>query len=135
VREFKFRVWDKHQKVMYVSPNEIEHLGSWLDAHLPGAAADKNRIILMQFTGLPDAQGQEIWQGDILDASYINPMTGENVVKLYTVIPGDDKCDACKAKHFKHRLYDTPLFLVNSRTKVIGNIYENPELLETEAGK
>ena len=66
MRGFKFRAWDKYQKVMYVSPDEIEHLGSWFDAHLPGAAADKNRIILMQFTGLTDKNGREIYEGDLL---------------------------------------------------------------------
>ncbi len=126
MREIKFRAWDKRQGI-WVSDKQIKkNFNQYYK---------QPNFVLMQSTGLPDAQGQEIWQGDILDASYINPMTGENVVKLYTVIPGDDKCDACKAKHFKHKLYDTPLFLVNSRTKVIGNIFENPELLETEAGE
>lgn len=135
MREFKFRAWDgrKMFNVETLEFSDVEGIVVTTDGGYIGYAGSDYK--LMQSTGLSDKNGREIWQGDILDASYTNPMTGEKITKLYIVIPGDDKCDACKAKHFKNRLYDTPLFLVNSRAKVVGNIFENPDLLETEARK
>lgn len=84
--------------------------------------------IVQWYTGLPDKNGNDICGGDILDCSYINPMSKEIVRKLYEVI-SEDGC--FKAKCIGHSPYgDTLLYFVNEKGAVIGNIYENPELLK-----
>ena len=66
MQEIKFRAWNIEEKIMHLSPNEIEHLGSWFDAHLPGSLAEKENIELMQYAGLNDKNGIEIYTGDTL---------------------------------------------------------------------
>ena len=70
MREIKFRVWDNDSKKIYNQDDFIltfDNVGE--DIYLKG----NNEIIpfyrykLMQYTGLEDKNGQEIYEGDILD--------------------------------------------------------------------
>lgn len=68
MKYLRFRAWDGVN--MYLSPSEPYHLGSWFDAHMPGALYRGN-IIITQFTGFYDyggngKRGEEIYAGDIL---------------------------------------------------------------------
>ena len=72
-REIKFRAWDGER--MFLSPSEIQHLGSWFDGHWPGALAKPDQIRLMQYTGLHDKNGVEIYEGDIV--MYRNDYDGD----------------------------------------------------------
>ena len=84
--------------------------------------------ILMQSTEFLDKEGNEIWDKDILDESYTNPMTGELVVVRYIV---EKENGMWKLKDFKGRQqYDRYLFMRNEQCTRIGNVFENPELLE-----
>ncbi len=132
MRKYKFRAWDGRE-MFNVDVLAISPCGwSCPDHGRRGVSLPyQPSVTVMQSTGLFDKNGVEIYVGDILDDSYVNPMTGEKIINLYTVMPGDDKCDACRVKHFKDSARDTLLFLINhkDRTRVVGNIYENPELL------
>ena len=88
---------------------------------------DLDDAVLMQFTGLRDKHGREIYEGDILDDSYVNPMTKEKIIKLYEVV---FKSGSFWAKHKESPYGDSLLYFINKRSKVIGNIWDNPELLE-----
>ena len=83
-----------------------------------------------QYTGLKDKNSVEIYTGDILDYSYTNPMTGDIVKKLYLV---ESTMGYIKTQRIGGHPYDNfPLFLRENRGVIIGNIYENPELLDVE---
>lgn len=116
-REIKFRAWDKEQKYMF----EIfdNNSGNWF---LPKW---KDRYEVMQYTGLKDKNGVEIYEGDIFEVlnSY------EKRFKVWV-----EYCE--KYAQFVIRsssfIYDyEPLGDLRGKDiEVIGNVTDNPELLE-----
>jgi hypothetical protein len=108
-RIIKFRAWDKVNK----------HIISWKDfqeldypftlfAHI-----EDYQWELMQYTGLKDKNGKEIYEGDIV-------RQGETITSIIWESPGF--------------IMEKPT-LVSEKIKpieIIGNIYENPELLKEE---
>lgn len=117
-REIKFRVWDKKNqymsKVMTISwrNNKIETLHY---SNKGGVYLRENDAILMQYTGLKDVNGKEIYEGDIVKYTY------ENLEVAF--IKG----------MFRVGYYDLrpDYFTEDGRTlKVIGNIYEHSHLLK-----
>lgn len=80
-----------------------------------------------QFTGLKNGNGQEIYEGDICRYSYINPLNGEKKTITWKVeySPG-----VFWLSNIDGNKQDTLLWMRHESVEVIGNIYENPELLE-----
>ena len=79
---------------------------------------DIDRFILMQFTGLHDKNGKEIYEGDIVQI--YKHMSSEKS-EVTQVVWDEENCE------YKG-IY--PNIAVWEQHEVIGNIYENPELLE-----
>ncbi len=112
MREIKFKCWIKE------SDEEVYRMTEPVDA-LEMCLGGMEVIDLMQYTGLKDKNGKEVYEGDILDDDSKNPfkinemqdaqftwkMLKENVSGIF---PSDCEYEECK---------------------IIGNIYENPELL------
>lgn len=117
----KFRAWDKTSKEMYdveainFNRGKFESIGYGVTSL---RSADK--VELMQSTGLKDKNGKEIFEGDILGT---NDGLLDGVVKYRTDL-GMWTNDLLRYNNFE-RLCS----IANSR-EIIGNIYENPELLE-----
>lgn len=89
---------------------------------------DFDEIVLIQSTGLKDKNGKEIFEGDILGVD-----TDEEIVNLN--IYWDSKHALFMFESKKYNEKDLLAELVEDNTypfEIIGNIYENPELLEVE---
>ncbi len=118
-----FRAWDKLNNEMYVVEQinfdcgEFESIGYGI-TNLRGA----DKIELMQSTGLCDKEGTEVFEGDILH---------HQIQTEYTFIV---KYDKDKGRWYGDGLSRTYRIDITKKFlpyyKVIGNIYENQELLE-----
>lgn len=116
MREIKFRAWDKEKK-MWTNWKCYDNMFYFMDK-ITGAwiRDDKfNRFELMQYTGLKDKNGKEIYEGDIVRYySFIKDK------KLLAEVIFEEGCFVIDDYYLGHK----------KRVEVIGNIYENPELLE-----
>lgn len=119
MREIKFRAWDSRANaftdgwVMYPDGNCEYPQGGW---DLGGYYEKKEHFILMQYTGLKDKNGKEIYEGDITS-------TGE----FKCVIEFRD-CKWVATWKDSRGAERHPDITFRNHT-VIGNIYQNPEML------
>ena len=130
-REIKFRAWDTNSGKMadidmraYLEPHGLNET---IEQHT------KDGLVLMQYTGLKDKNGKEIYEGDILRIGEDDEDDRAEIVKVEWLerYPrnGAEMCAFMLVgawdKEFAH-FYDYAF----CGLEVIGNIYENPELLE-----
>ncbi len=125
----RYRVWDKQTERMHivsgidfndglVSSVNIWHEGwPWV--------LEPDEIVLMQSTGLKDKNGVEIFEGDLVE--HDDNLNGDwETFEACEVVYDKDYAQFC----FK---WDAGNFLTDYRNlNVIGNIYENSELLEEQ---
>lgn len=137
MRERKYRFWDQIEGA-WVSDEWInehfEEVAAWLiDGSIP------KEIIINEYIGLKDKNGKEIFEGDILrccssaiNKNYVvrfgvvniidNEMYGSNTVCGFYL---DDVISKPEENRYQHMD-----FIINM--EVIGNIYENTDLLEVK---
>lgn len=85
-------------------------------------------FILMQCTGLKDKNGKLIYEGDILGGTYGNLYVHYcDSCKQFQLKANDYGCIACEGDVHWYELVESE---DENELEVIGNIYENPELLE-----
>ena len=124
MREIKFRVWHKEKKIMGevlgidILHKEIFFSNEDVDCY---EHVDFKNIELMQYTGLKDKNGKEIYEGDILFESF-----GE---KYYKVVFENGSFRAEFEGVFDEYSFDL-IDVVAQGYEVVGNIYQNPELLK-----
>lgn len=128
MKEIKFRAWDKDVSKMIpfeeIGAEGYAQGGLSLAQHLEPDGS----LILMQYTGLKDKNGKEIYEGDILKVN-------DEIVEVKP--PELFRCDAFVVYGYE---FCSGYFIENydkigldrfygDEPEIIGNVYENPELI------
>ncbi|WP_262340219.1 YopX family protein [Lactiplantibacillus plantarum] len=130
----KFRAWDKKTKE-YFHISELWNSGTnpecfnfdgWTDNF--GNKGRLKDIVIEQFTGLTDVYGEEIYEGDIVHGYDQKPDRDDGYI-------GSSVTDVVNFKHGAFWIGDSwykVMVMTPPIVEVIGNIHENPELLEAD---
>jgi uncharacterized phage protein (TIGR01671 family) len=141
MRTIKFRAWDKEEKRIW---EDVESVGFYRrDVKKKGFCGatvtrddgipqfhEEHRLVLMQYTGLKDKNGKEIYEGDILRFRS-NLLKRQNGLCIGLVKYDEELASyfLTKANYEGKSMEDYSLYS-QFNYEVIGNIYENKELLE-----
>jgi uncharacterized phage protein (TIGR01671 family) len=127
MRPIKFRVWHKPERKMHFYLKA--KFGKGTNITLEGKFKDVDQITtktvpnddleVMQFTGLYDQNGAEIFEGDIVRRDHAS--------MVVSFEDGAFRLDAGNADRRPSPFHQDRALLV----EVVGNIYENPELLNS----
>jgi|WetSurSiteA1Bulk_404760.scaffolds.fasta_scaffold29508_4 hypothetical protein len=116
MRKIKFRAWDK-EKNKFVFDFYISLDGEFIE--YDNLTIRKN-IVLMQFTGLKDKNGKEIYEGDIVKM----PEPSNEIIEIKWIEKLSGFSPICGLNYDFISHFPVP----GSYLEVIGNIYENPDL-------
>jgi uncharacterized phage protein (TIGR01671 family) len=119
---YKFRAWDVLRKRMVYLNKVLSSIPYYeLFCHTP----DSRAMELMQYTGVKDSTGKEIYEGDILIYDLIIP-------SVYLIVKWNEDAGGFflyDKESLDNDTYWNDLYF-GKECEVIGNKYENPELLE-----
>ena len=135
----KFRAWNKKTEYM----TRVQGVDFLLNGEVsvsfmkPGRFKEKNifkheDIILLPYVGIVDYDGRELYEGDIIEYTY-KEIPGTHIAAIkyfsdygaYVLYDGSDRATTIE--------YVLTLGMLRTEFYIIGNIYENPELLGTKA--
>ena len=111
-REIKFRAFDGEIMLFYEPQTDEEYDSEWVEMFF-------RKCHVMQFTGLYDKNGTGIFEGDIVQYHNDSPTVVKYENQGFIVANSHDMCKS-----------QLKIFRDENKWVVIGNIYENPELLK-----
>ena len=128
----KFRAWDGAKKVMFKDTFAITESGQVVVVEQEFVTSPPDYVFvdylaIMQSTGLFDRNGQEIFEGDIVRQVRTQPTT-----KNKTITGGVTMLEGAWVIMNDCEQLASYLWSETDENEVLGNIYENQELLENE---
>ncbi|APH21396.1 hypothetical protein CF088_16205 [Clostridium botulinum] len=126
MREIKFRAWDNTTKEML----QLQKMSFKTSKCMPyGGNIEFEFDSLMQYTGLKDKSGKEIYEGDILSIEIKDKTIKDKIIVSGNTVVEYKNCKFGVVWGW-HRDFICLDGFYNTDFKIKGNIYGNPELLE-----
>lgn len=130
-RTIKFRVWNKARNKWEHGPHENPSLDGvnlfggciLLGGFVNMPMSELGSLIALQYTGLKDKNGREIFKGDIV--KFFTPNHGVETTDIVCYSEGQFQMEGCCWAVFDSLYFDDEKGL-----EVVGNIFDNPELLK-----
>ncbi len=129
-RPIKFRAWDREKKVMIDNAMGIANIGLGDGSmYVDEGVQSGSELDWMQFTGLLDKNGKEIYEGDVV--SCIKFVAGKEKPSKGHVLH-NELGRAFRSEFYIEELVSRKVLegMLASDMGVIGNIYENPDLIK-----
>lgn len=129
MREIKFRIWDKSNKVMYDKvlignyPETVALVWDKYDGKEDWYHIEPKVCKVMQYTRYKDRNNKEIYEGDIIQ--YLNTEKLEDYPNVGQVYLSDEQ-----GRFYIDIELDYEEMWNKEYIEIIGNIYENPELIQ-----
>ena len=128
----KFRAWDSSKKEMFTDTFAITESGQVVVVEQESVASPPDyvfveHLVVMQSTGLKDKNGKEIFEGDIVRMR--NPRDRRQIGMFQVVRVANSPMLGLLDKKLTTEIFNLYEHMRNYY-EIIGNIYENPELLE-----
>ena len=132
----KFRAWDSVEKKFvehfFITDNglicNMEKPTSGYNSPIP---VEKSELILMQSTGLRDKNGKEIFEGDIVtDGEFTRTIKNHQTLGFYML--DEEGIERFFSDSASLEDFEEDAKIVSEILEIIGNVYENQELLEVE---
>ncbi|EOZ5958322.1 YopX family protein [Enterococcus faecalis] len=124
----KFRAWDKRENTMrdvavlhFTKGGKVNSIEYWKTPSELKSYHVRN-LVLMQSTGLKDKNGVEIFEGDVLYYIPFESHINDSIVVF-------EKGSFC-TKMLRNGKLTSVRFIDSEEYEVIGNVWDNPELLE-----
>ena len=130
MNNLKYRCWHKIEK-RFVDLRYIDFENETIGYDSQGEfnRYEKERfenVVFQQFTGLKDRNGNLIYKGDIVKIHNSNPTTGEDISSILEVYFDQSFFQF----RLKHRINSYTMSSLQIYGEIIGNIFENKELLK-----
>lgn len=136
MKQIKFRAWDTDHKKWLFSYKQLGGfslfgetimLGEWEAIPL----SKLNSLAVTQFTGIKDKNDKEIYEGDVISATFVNSDKRSETIRKKVMY--EEKFGRFSLVDLPVRMYENTSGMAEEWIKaydyeVIGNIYENPEL-------
>lgn len=136
MREIKFR-GKRTSNGEWATGDLLTHGASFRVIHKNGIHLRVEDETIGQYTGLKDSKGNEIYEGDIIKFSYkpLYPLSDSEfdevvICRVAVCLTGEFILEKSRSDEFEESLFRAVNY--DSDLEVIGNIHENPELLEGE---